>query len=265
MSGMAHRALKRALGTALEAHAVRLRESGRLDRRDFVRLLGGSAMTGILSACSAQGSEEMSRLLRAVGRQNERVERWMQRRLRAEDRAPRGLPTAGDALPSYHISPAVPTWDAAAWGEWSLVVDGAVRTPLRLSLGELRRLATRTQRVEHFCVEGWTAAVEWNGVPMTTLVRMAGPLPGAGYVDFNSFDDGYHESWDLESVTHPQTLVALGKDGAPLSAAYGAPARVHSPVKLGYKNTKYLTRITLLAAPNGGYWSDQGYEWFGGT
>jgi DMSO/TMAO reductase YedYZ molybdopterin-dependent catalytic subunit len=189
----------------------------------------------------------------------------MLRQLRAENRVPRSLPAAGDALPSYHISPAVPTWDTATQGEWSLVVDGAVRTPMRWSLGELRRLATRSQRVEHFCVEGWSAVVEWHGVPVTSLLRLARPLPDAGYVDFNSFDDGYHESWDLESVMHPQTLVALGKDGAPLSAAYGAPARVHSPVKLGYKNTKYLTRITLLSAPNGGHWSDQGYEWFGGT
>jgi DMSO/TMAO reductase YedYZ molybdopterin-dependent catalytic subunit len=36
-------------------------------------------------------------------------------------------------------------------------------------------------------------------------------------------------------------------------------------VKLGYKNTKYLTTITVLPAPNGGYWSDRGYEWYGGT
>jgi DMSO/TMAO reductase YedYZ molybdopterin-dependent catalytic subunit len=145
------------------------------------------------------------------------------------------------------------------------MVDGAVSTPLRLSFDELRRFPMRSQRVEHFCVEGWTAAVEWDGIPLSALLRRARPLPGAGYVDFSSFDNGYHESWDLESAMHPQTLVAVGKDGHPLPAAYGAPARVHSPVKLGYKNTKYLTRITLLAEPNGGYWSDQGYEWFGGT
>ena len=45
---------------------------------------------------------------------------------------------------------------------------------------------------------------------------------------------------------HPQTLVAYGMDGKMLEAAHGAPARVHSPVKLGYKNTKYLTRIVFM-------------------
>ena len=63
---------------------------------------------------------------------------------------------------------------------------------------------------------------------------------------------------------HPQTLVAYGMDGHLLAPAHGAPARVHSPVKLGYKNTKYLTQIVFMPTQNGGYWSDQGYEWYGG-
>ena len=50
-----------------------------------------------------------------------------------------------------------------------------------------------------------------------------------------------------------------------LGIAHGAPARLHSPVKLGYKNTKYLTKVVFLPQRNGGYWSDQGYEWYGGV
>ena len=83
-------------------------------------------------------------------------------------------------------------------------------------------------------------------------------------MDFQSFDDDYHESWDVESALHPQTLVVYAKDGELLTPAYGAPARVHSPVKLGYKNTKYLTKIVFMPDRNGGYWSDRGYEWYGG-
>lgn len=260
-----HRAILRTLGTTLQSHAERLRESGQLDRRDFLRAVGGGAIAAILSACSVQDGDSTDRLLRAVGRQNERVERWLLRRFRGHDRVSPGMQLAGDDLPSYHIATATPVWDPATQGEWSLLIDGAVRTPLRLTFDELRRMSSRTQRVEHFCVEGWTAAVEWSGVPMSDLIRLSRPLPRAGFVDFSSFDDGYHESWDLESVVHPQTIVALGKDGAPLTAAYGAPARLHGPIKLGYKNTKYLTRITLMERPNGGHWTDQGYEWFGGT
>ena len=48
-------------------------------------------------------------------------------------------------------------------------------------------------------------------------------------------------------------------------AAWGAPARIYSPTKLGYKNTKYLTKIVFMPERNGGYWSDYGYEWYGGV
>jgi DMSO/TMAO reductase YedYZ molybdopterin-dependent catalytic subunit len=105
----------------------------------------------------------------------------------------------------------------------------------------------------------------WRGVRVSELARLAGLNPDAGFVDFQSFDDGYHESWDLASAMHPQTLVAYAMDDRMLGPDHGAPARVHSPVKLGYKNTKYLTKVVFLPAPNGGYWSDEGYEWFGGT
>ena len=121
-----------------------------------------------------------------------------------------------------------------------------------------------TQRVNHYCVEGWTAVAEFTGARLGDLARLAQVDPGAGYVDFQSFDSDYHESWDIDSALHPQTLVVYAKDGSALSPAYGAPARVHSPVKLGYKNTKYLTKIVFLPEKNGGYWSDRGYEWYGG-
>ena len=120
-------------------------------------------------------------------------------------------------------------------------------------------------RLEHFCVEGWSAVAVRTGVRLGELARRAEVSPDARYVDFASFDEDYHESWDIESALHSQTLIVYGQDGRLLDPAYGAPARVYSPVKLGYKCTKYLTRITFLAQRNGGYWSDQGYEWFGGV
>ncbi|MDB4870698.1 MAG: oxidoreductase molybdopterin binding protein, partial [Gemmatimonadales bacterium] len=168
-------------------------------------------------------------------------------------------------LPSYFISPAVPVWDESARGKWALEVSGLVANPLRLTLEDLQRLPRVSNRVNHYCVEGWTAVETWTGCRFSDLARLARVSPDAHYVDFQSFDDDYHESWDLESAMHKQTVVAYGLDGKMLEPAHGAPARVYSPIKLGYKNTKYLTKIVFMPKMNGGYWSDAGYEWYGGT
>ncbi|MBW3631314.1 MAG: molybdopterin-dependent oxidoreductase [Gemmatimonadetes bacterium] len=201
--------------------------------------------------------------LRAAERGNEPIERLLMRHTAMDRVAPDALLT--DAIPSYFISPAVPVWDAAARGPWTLEVTGAVKRPVRLSPTELARLPSVTHRVNHYCVEGWTAVMEWTGVRVSTLARLVGLRPDVEYADFESFDSGYHESWDLESALHPQTLIAYGSQGEWISPAQGAPARLHSPVKLGYKSVKYLTRVVFLPHRAGGYWSDQGYEWYAGT
>jgi DMSO/TMAO reductase YedYZ molybdopterin-dependent catalytic subunit len=176
-----------------------------------------------------------------------------------------GAYDAGSKLPSYFISRTVPVWDESVRGKWALEVSGLVANPMRLALEDLQRLPRVSERVNHYCVEGWTAVETWTGCRFSDLAKLARVSPEAHYVDFQSFDDDYHESWDMESAMHRQTVVAYGLDGKMLQPAHGAPARVYSPVKLGYKNTKYLTKIVFMPKMNGGYWSDMGYEWYGGT
>jgi DMSO/TMAO reductase YedYZ molybdopterin-dependent catalytic subunit len=235
-----------------------------IDRREFLRAGALAAAAAVLDACNSQGPKAAQPLLRFAERKNAGVEQFLFRH-RSEDRAPSRAPLAGAAFPMYYISDTVPMWDERARGPWALEVTGAVRRPLRIPLDELARLPSITQRVNHYCVEGWTAVVEWRGVRVSDLARLAGLTPDAGFVDFQSFDDNYHESWDLASAMHPQTLIAYALDGRWLGPAHGAPARLHSPVKLGYKNTKYLTRVVFMPQANGGYWSDEGYEWYGGV
>lgn len=236
-----------------------------LDRRDFIRTAGGVLVSGgWLVACDSRGPKAAQRLLDYAERKNEVVERTLFRHT-AMGAPTAGTNIAGDAFPSYHIAAEVPVWDAAVNGAWTLAIGGLVKTPLTISLEALMALPRVTQKVPHFCVEGWTAVAEFTGVRVRELGRLVGANPHAGYVDFASFDDQYHESWDRDSAEHDQTLIVFAKDGQLLTPAYGAPARVHSPVKLGYKNTKYLTTVTFMAERNGGYWSDEGYEWYGGT
>jgi DMSO/TMAO reductase YedYZ molybdopterin-dependent catalytic subunit len=234
------------------------------DRRDFLRTGAFALAAAVLEACDSRGPKAALPLLAYAEKKNAGVEQFIFRHT-SMDRASDRAKEAGAAFPSYFISEMMPMWDEKVRGPWSLEVTGAVKTPLKLSLDDLMKLPARQQRVDHFCVEGWTAIAVWRGVRVSELARMAGVLPDAGFVDFQSFDDGYHESWDLASAMHPQTLIAYAMDGRMLSAKHGAPARLHSPIKLGYKNTKYLTRIVFMPAANGGYWSDEGYEWYGGV
>lgn len=236
-----------------------------MDRRRFIGLggaLGAAASLGALG-CDSQGPQAARGALRFAERQNEGLERRLLRHTSMD--VPESERLAGRALPSYFISDRVPVWDPASRGAWTLEVAGAVRRPLRLTLEQLAALPSIEQRVNHYCVEGWTAVVEWRGVRVSRLAQLAGVSADAGYVDFQSFDSDYHESWDLESALHPQTIIAYATEDHYLTPAYGAPARLHSPVKLGYKSVKYLTRIVFMPERNGGYWSDRGYEWFAGT
>ncbi len=149
--------------------------------------------------------------------------------------------------------------------QFRLQIQGEVAHPMQLSLADLQAMPLTSMVIRHVCVEGWAAIVQWGGVRLQDLIQLAQPKSTVRYVYFKSAD-GYYESWDLASAVHPQTLMAYQKNGAPLAIENGAPLRLASPVKLGYKQSKWVTQITLLSdlTPMKGYWEDQGYEWFGG-
>jgi DMSO/TMAO reductase YedYZ molybdopterin-dependent catalytic subunit len=235
-----------------------------IDRRRFLAASGGAVGALFLAACDSMGPESAKGLLKFAEQKNEGLERALLRHS-SMDVPPRGAMAAGQHFPAYFVSDVVPVWNEAARGPWQLEIGGMVSKPIKLSLADLGSLPRTGYRLDHYCVEGWTAIAMRTGVRFSELARLVGADPKARYVDFQSFDDNYHESWDMESAMHPQTLIVYAQDGHYLNAAWGAPARLYSPVKLGYKNTKYLTRIMFMPERNGGYWTDRGYEWYGGV
>jgi DMSO/TMAO reductase YedYZ molybdopterin-dependent catalytic subunit len=235
-----------------------------IDRRRFVMTGSGALGALFLAACDSLGPKSAQSLLKFAERKNESLERVLFRHT-AMDVPSAGAVPAGTHFPAYFVSPHVPVWDEATRGPWHLKIDGMVDRPLRLSLTDLAGMTRTGYKLDHFCVEGWTALSMRSGVLLADIAKLAGVQRGATYVDFQSFDTDYHESWDIDSAMHPQTLIVYAQDGHYLNASWGAPARVFSPVKLGYKNTKYLTKIVFMSEPNGGYWTDRGYEWYGGV
>ncbi len=164
---------------------------------------------------------------------------------------------------------------AEKFAGYRLVVDGAVERPNAFSLAQLSTMPQRTQITRHDCVEGWSAIGKWSGVALSHLLDRVGVRPGARYVLFRCMDnDGsgnlYYESLDLHQARHPQALLALRLNDAPLDPDHGAPLRLKVPTQLGYKSAKWIGRIELVGSfaniygGRGGYWEDQGYEWYAG-
>jgi DMSO/TMAO reductase YedYZ molybdopterin-dependent catalytic subunit len=154
---------------------------------------------------------------------------------------------------------------------YRLPITGLVDSPHVFTLPELRAMPKLTQVTRHDCVEGWSAIGKWSGIPLATVLAMAKPQPTARFVIFRCFDKDesgteYYESLDLTQAAHPQTLLALDLNDAPLDPQHGAPVRLRIPTQLGYKSAKWVRAIELAAAKpgTGGYWEDQGYEWFAG-
>ena len=232
-----------------------------LDRRDFLRLGLVAGPAACVAACGWDGGPVVRPRLAAIGRLNDWVGEHV---LMSSSRlAPTYPPAArSGTMPSYFISDQTPLLpDASAW---SLDVGGLVRKPTRFTRAMLEALPSVSYTVKHHCVEGWTAIAGWAGVPVATVAALVEPLPEARYLRFDSFDENYYNGWDLKSAMHPQTILAYAHNDRPLRPDHGAPLRVYSPIKLGYKLTKYLTRMTFTAERPGGYWEDQGYPWLGG-
>ena len=212
-------------------------------------LLGGCALNGLGPSVAAA-----SRPL------NEQLEAWLQSRgpvpeFRRDQVEPHRL-----LVNSFQGTPQINP------DGFRLRVEGLVQKPVSLSLADLAALPQRQMVIRHVCVEGWAAIVAWGGVRLADVLALAGVSPLAGYMAFDSAD-GYFETWDRLTALHPQTLLVSRMNGAPLPAANGAPLRLASPLKLGYKQIKWVTRIQLLADLDPlrrGTWEDQGYEWFAG-
>lgn len=232
-----------------------------LPRRDFLRLGVLAGPAALVAACGWDGGSLLRPRLSAISRINDWVGEHF---ILSSDRPAPTYPSSArtGVMPPYYVSSALPRLERPE--EWTLHVGGLVRKPMRFTAAALAALPAITYTVKHHCVEGWTAVASWTGVPLATVAALVEPASGARYLRFDSFDSGYSNGWDLKSAMHPQTILAYAFNDRPLMPDHGAPLRLYSPIKLGYKLTKYLTAVTFTEERPGGYWEDRGYPWLGG-
>jgi len=143
---------------------------------------------------------------------------------------------------------------ANGFKDWRLQIEGLVERPTSFSLDELERLPAESHILLHACEEGWSYIAEWTGVRLSHVLDLVKIRPEARYVGFIPFANQNQntgalrvlwETIDMADALHPQTLLAYGMNGEALPADYGAPIRLRLARHLGWKNTKYLTKIIV--------------------
>jgi DMSO/TMAO reductase YedYZ molybdopterin-dependent catalytic subunit len=157
-----------------------------------------------------------------------------------------------------------------AFADWRLAVDGMVSRPASFSLAELKSFPARSQITHLACEEGWSYIAEWTGAPLSHVLDLVGTLPHARYVVYRSFQPDWWDSIDMADALHPQTLVTYGMNGGELPVGNGGPLRLRVPRQLGYKNVKYITRLTVtddlkrFGKGLGSSSPEGGYAWYAG-
>lgn len=229
----------------------------------LLRAMALGAITS-LEGCNYEDPEHpdlADKFLRAMSSWNDKVQAAL---FNPETLAPTFRPDQITLPPRfnafYDISQA-PVIDTSTY---RLQLGGQIQDKTPWSLEKLRSLPQNSQITRFICVEGWRVIGQWGGVPLGDFLRRVGADTSCRYVSFQCAD-GYYSSIDMPSALHPQTILALDFLGGPLTPAFGAPVRLRIPTKLGFKNPKSIVQLAVTNIYPGGYWEDQGYNWFSGS
>jgi DMSO/TMAO reductase YedYZ molybdopterin-dependent catalytic subunit len=230
-------------------------------RRLFLRntlSLGGLAM---LAGCSLVDEDRAEELLKYVSRFNDRFQALLFNPGDLAPTYPESMITRPFPFNAFYAEGEQPEVDGSTY---KLEIGGLVTDKKSWALRELYAMQQVSQVTRHICVEGWSAIGKWSGVPFSAFLRRIGADTSARYIGFKCADD-YYQSIDMATALHPQTIMALSYDGQPLPSKYGYPMKIRMPTKLGYKNPKHVVALYVTNTNPGGYWEDQGYNWFGGS
>jgi DMSO/TMAO reductase YedYZ molybdopterin-dependent catalytic subunit len=230
-------------------------------RRAFLQrslTLGGLSL---LTGCSISDNDSIEAALAQISRFNDTAQGWIFDPKQLAPTYPESMITRPFPFNAYYSEDQVREVDEAIY---KLEVTGLINDKRSWTLAELRAFPQQDQVTRHICVEGWSAIGKWGGVHFASFLKRIGADTSAKYVGFKCSDD-YFTSIDMPTALHPQTLLTLSYDGQPLPPKYGFPMKLRMPTKLGYKNPKHIKAMFVTNTYPGGYWEDQGYNWFGGS
>ena len=153
---------------------------------------------------------------------------------------------------------------------WAVTIDGLVEEEITLDAADLvSRMGGFEERLyRHRCVEAWSMAVPWSGVPLANLMKVANPKPEAKYLRMETFMDpdvapGQKQGWypwpyveglTIEEAQNELAFLATGIYGKPLPNQNGAPIRLVTPWKYGFKAIKSFVRFTFTDQRPVSFW-----------
>lgn len=233
-----------------------------LQRRTF---LGQSLSLGalaMLSGCNmSDDNDVVDRVLWRMSRWNDKAQAALFNPNKLAPVYPESAITNPFPFNAFYEEASAPVVDGDVY---KLELSGLIADKKAWTLAQLRALPQTSQVTRHICVEGWSAIGKWGGVPFRTFLARIGADLTARYVGFRCADN-YYSSIDMATALHPQTILALDYGDAALPTKYGYPMKLRVPTKLGFKNPKHIAAIFVTNDYPGGYWEDQGYNWFSGS
>jgi hypothetical protein len=175
-------------------------------------------------------------------------------------------PTSGEPV-FTRLAGQLPRGLEEAGPSYSTVPSG---TPgLLLNMDDLAKFSKHELVTEFKCVEGWSQIAQWAGLRMADFIDAYPPAPKPGgtlprYVYMETPSGDYYVGYDLHICRHPQTLLVTEMAGEPLTQLHGAPLRLHTPAKYGYKQIKRIGLIAYTDMKPDDYWTKLGYDWYAG-
>jgi len=230
-------------------------------RRLFLRSGASLGALAFLTGCDIVDSASAEHVLMKISYFNDRAQAWLFNSNKLAPTYPDSAVRRPFPFNAYYPEEDAPEVDK---DDYKLEVGGMVDDKKSLTLDELYALPQETQITRLVCVEGWSAIGKWTGTPLREFLRRVGADTRAKYVWFRCAE-GYSTSIDMPTALHPQTQMTFKFDGEILPRKYGFPMKVRMPTKLGFKNPKHVMEMAVTDKYLGGYWEDQGYNWFSGS
>jgi DMSO/TMAO reductase YedYZ molybdopterin-dependent catalytic subunit len=230
-------------------------------RRQFLRGATSLGALTFLTGCDILDSPSAEHALRVVSRFND----WVQARMFQPHKLAPTYPESAITKPfpfnAYYSEDEAPEVDGDTY---KLEIAGLIDNKQPWTLEQLYQLPQEKQITRHICVEGWSAIGSWTGARLSDFLTRIGADLTAKYVYFICAE-GYSNTIDMPTALHPQTQMSFRFADEILPRKFGYPMKIRIPTKLGFKNPKHVVAMAVTNEDRGGYWEDQGYNWFSGS